>query len=92
MNNCNYVSILQGFEDIPTLKFMVIRLISLISIHKLAPTSIGFYSGIYLTTMCDMVTVGLTVSEKVQDNKQTNGQTDKNENTIVAVCHKSMSV
>ena len=32
MNNCNYVSILHGFEDISTLKFRVIRLISLIRI------------------------------------------------------------
>ena len=73
MNNCNYVSILHHFEDIPTLKFRVIRLISLISIDSLAPNSIGFYSGIYVTTMCDMVTVGLTVSEKSpgQTNKQT---------------------
>ena len=32
MNNCNYMSIWHRFEDILTLKFRVIRLISLIRI------------------------------------------------------------
>ena len=73
------MSILHHFEDIHTLKFRVIRLISLISIDQSAPNSIGFYSSIYVTTMFDMVTVGLTVSEKSpgQTNKQTNRQEPK---------------
>ena len=83
MNNCNYGSILHRFEDIYTLKFGVSRLISLISIDYLAQNSIGFNSGTYSTTICDMVTVGLIVSEKSPG--QTNVQTDKNENTIVAM-------
>ena len=83
MNNCNYGFILHHFEDIHTLKFGVIRLISLISIDLFAQNSIGFYSGIYVTNMCDMVTEGLTVSEKSLG--QTNKQTDKNKNTIVTV-------
>ena len=51
MNNCNYGFILQYFEDIHTLKFGVIWLINIISIDQLAPNSIGFYSGIHVTTM-----------------------------------------
>ena len=31
---------------------------------EMTSNSIGFYLGTYVTTVCDMVTVGLTVSEK----------------------------
>ena len=40
------------------------------------PNSIGFYSGIYVITVCDMVTVEFIVSEK------TPGQTYKQTRTI----------
>ena len=66
MNNCNYVSILHRFEDIGTLTFRVIRLISLIRIDLLTPNSIGFHSGTYLTNICDMGTVECIVSKKIE--------------------------
>ena len=48
----------------------------------MTPNSIGFYSGIYVTTKCDMVTVGLTTEKTLGQTdkktyKQTNKQTDQ---------------
>ena len=48
-------------------KFGVFRPINLISIDYLAKNSIDFYSGTYVTNVCDMVTVLFTVLKKVQN-------------------------
>ena len=53
----------------------------------MTPNSIDFYSGIYVTIMCDMVTVGLKASEKTQGQtyKQTNKQTNAGEKTTATI-------
>ena len=44
---------------------------------EMTSNSIGFYPGSFVTSMCEMVTVGLTVSEKSP------GQTNKLESPLV---------
>ena len=52
------------------------KVTNLVNVKGFTPNSIGFYSAIYVTTVCDMVTVVFIFSEK------TPGQTYKPTRTI----------